>query len=229
MRLERLPEEIDSYLYQTVGQDAIEFIAQALGVPLYRKTIDGTALEQGSEYGGRTANNSGGVRGDETEDLLDLLSTVKVRGLIPYTIPHLTTPQAHHPDVQGVSVGAILSSYQRVRVEHVSVTPNSSVDPLLILLRCRRLGLTVLAYLWQREQDELLQEMVDAGLVAVIIKVAGIGLTEKHLGKTLAETQLTLVKLVSPPLHHGCPTRLTWDRIPYMGHIFVAREENMKP
>jgi len=62
--------------------------------------------------------------------------------------------------------------------------------------RCRRLGLTVLAYLWQREQDELLQEMIDAGLVAVIIKVAGIGLTEKHLGKTLAEMQLTLVKLV---------------------------------
>ena len=38
--------------------------------------------------------------------------------------------------------------------------------------------------------------MIDAGLVAVIIKVAGIGLTEKHLGKTLAEMQSTLVKLV---------------------------------
>jgi len=62
--------------------------------------------------------------------------------------------------------------------------------------RCRRLGLTVLAYLWQREQHELLQEMIDAGLVAVIIKVAGIGLTEKHLGKTLAEMQPTLLKLV---------------------------------
>ena len=54
----------------------------------------------------------------------------------------------------------------------------------------------VLAYLWQREQDELLQEMIDAGLVAVILKVAGIGLTEKHLGKTLAEMQPTLLKLV---------------------------------
>ena len=38
--------------------------------------------------------------------------------------------------------------------------------------------------------------MIDAGLVAVIIKVAGIGLTEKHLGKTLAEMQPTLVELV---------------------------------
>ena len=92
MRHERLPEEIDSYLYQTVGQDAIEFIAQALDVPLYRKTIDGTAVEQGSEYGGRTANTSGGVKGDETEDLFDLLFGVKVRDFISYTVPHLTAP-----------------------------------------------------------------------------------------------------------------------------------------
>ena len=133
MRHERLPEEIDSYLYQTVGQDAIEFVAQALNVPLYRKTIDGAAVEQGSEYGGRTANTSGGIKGDETEDLFDLLSTVKVHNLIPYTIPHLTSPQARHSDIQGVSVGAILSSYQRVRVEHVSVTMSLSTNLLLTL------------------------------------------------------------------------------------------------
>lgn len=125
MRHERLPEEIDSYLYQTVGQDAIEFVAQALDVPLYRKTIDGTAVDQGSEYGGRTANTSGGVSGDETEDLFDLLSTVKVRDFVSYIVSRLTIPQARHPDILGVSVGAILSSYQRVRVEHVSVTFNS--------------------------------------------------------------------------------------------------------
>lgn len=134
MRLERLPEEIDSYLYQTVGQDAIEFVARALDVPLYRKTIDGAALEQGSEYGGRTANTSGGVRGDETEDLFELLSTVKVRDFMPYTILHLTIPQSRHPDIQGVSVGAILSSYQRVRVEHVSVALCSPTNPFLILV-----------------------------------------------------------------------------------------------
>ena len=70
------------------------------------------------------------------------------------------------------------------------------MNTFLIPFRCRRLDLTVLAYLWQRKQDELLQEMIEAGLVAVIIKVAGIGLTEKHLGKTLTEIQSTLVKLV---------------------------------
>ena len=97
MRHERLPEEIDSYLYQTVGQDAIEFVAQALDVPLYRKTIDGTAVEQGSEYGGRAANTSGGVSGDETEDLFDLLSTVKVRGLYHTQFSALQSPRRVTP------------------------------------------------------------------------------------------------------------------------------------
>ena len=46
---------------------------------------------------------------------------------------------AAQPDVRGVAVGTILSDYQRVRVEHV----------------CRQLGLVPLAYLWQREQKEL--------------------------------------------------------------------------
>lgn len=40
-------------------------------------------------------------------------------------------------------VGAILSNYQRVRVEAV----------------CERLGLKTLAFLWQRDQSELLSEV----------------------------------------------------------------------
>lgn len=38
--------------------------------------------------------------------------------------------------------------------------------------------------------------MIDAGLEAVLIKVAGIGLTRDHLGKSLKEMQQTLIKLV---------------------------------
>ncbi|KAF8195745.1 hypothetical protein K438DRAFT_1918923 [Mycena galopus ATCC 62051] len=154
-------EELDSYMYQTVGQDAIEFVARALDVPLYRRVISGHPLEQGSEYGAR--NSASGRPGDETEDLYDLLSTVK----------------SHHPDIEGVSVGAILSNYQRVRVEHV----------------CRRLSLTPLCYLWQRDQGELMTEMIAAGMEAILIKVAGIGLTVKHLGNTLAQMEPTLIKL----------------------------------
>ncbi|EIN10404.1 hypothetical protein PUNSTDRAFT_22799, partial [Punctularia strigosozonata HHB-11173 SS5] len=163
-------DELDSYMYQTIGQDAIHLVAQALDVPLYRRIISGAAIAQGGEYGAR--NDQQGVAGDETEDMYALLSDVK----------------EHHPDVQGVSVGAILSNYQRVRVEHV----------------CRRLNLTALSYLWQRPQDALLSEMISAGLTAVLIKVAGIGLAPEHLGKTLGEMQPTLTRLNETYGSHIC-------------------------
>ncbi|KAH9077328.1 hypothetical protein EDB83DRAFT_2645725 [Lactarius deliciosus] len=165
-------EELDSYLYQTVGQDAIQFVARALGVPLYRRVIGGSALAQGSEYGGRNAEDRGGVDGDETEDLYALLADVK----------------SQHPDARGVAVGAILSNYQRVRVEHV----------------CRRLSLTPLSYLWQRDQAELLSEMIAAEMEAILIKVAGIGLTTEHLGKSLSEMQSTLTRLNTLYGSHIC-------------------------
>ncbi|KAG8694073.1 hypothetical protein FRC08_008727 [Ceratobasidium sp. 394] len=155
--------EIDSFMYQTVGQDAIELVAGALGVPLFRRTIHGSAIEQGGEYGrreGRADFGEAGIAGDETEDMFELLSEVK----------------AAHPDIQGVSVGAILSNYQRVRIDH-------------------RLSLTPLCYLWQRDQRELMSEMIEAGVEAILIKVAGIGLQERHLGKTLAQMQPTFHKL----------------------------------
>ena len=62
--------------------------------------------------------------------------------------------------------------------------------------RCRRLNLTPLCYLWQRNQQELLAEMIDAGMDAILIKVAGIGLTTAHLGKNLVQMEPTLLKLV---------------------------------
>lgn len=65
-------------MYQTVGQDAIEYVAQALEVPLYRRVISGTAVDMSSEYGSRNAASNGALNGDETEDLYTLLSSVKV-------------------------------------------------------------------------------------------------------------------------------------------------------
>lgn len=58
------------------------------------------------------------------------------------------------------------------------------------------MNLTSLSYLWQRDQAELLSEMIEAGMEAILIKVAGIGLKPVHLGKTLAEMQPTLTTLV---------------------------------
>ncbi|KAA1069561.1 hypothetical protein PGT21_028129 [Puccinia graminis f. sp. tritici] len=166
-------DELDSYLYQTVGQDGIHLVAEALRLPLYRQTIKGTPVELGSEYGSRCHKSlMKGVEGDETEDMYNLLNRVK----------------SIHPEITAVSVGAILSSYQRVRVEYV----------------CQRLGLTVLAYLWQRDQAELLREMVEASVESVLIKIAGVGLMPDHLGKSLAEMEPILTTLNSKYGAHVC-------------------------
>ena len=61
----------------------------------------------------------------------------------------------------------------------------------------------VLAFLWERDQKELLQEMVDS-IHAVIIKVACIGLSAKHLGLSLSEIQPTMLKLHEKFGVHPC-------------------------
>ncbi|KAL6081252.1 hypothetical protein STEG23_025072, partial [Scotinomys teguina] len=62
-------EELDSYMYQTVGHHAIDLYAEAMALPLYRRTIRGRSLETGKMY---TT-----CEGDEVEDLYELLKLVK--------------------------------------------------------------------------------------------------------------------------------------------------------
>lgn len=67
----------------------------------------------------------------------------------------------------------------------------------MIFNRCVRLGLVSLAYLWRRDQGELLQEMIDCHINAIIIKVAAMGLEPaKHLGMKIADMQPHLIKMV---------------------------------
>lgn len=40
---------------------------------------------------------------------------------------------------------------------------------------CNRLGLVPIAYLWERDQEELLDEMIAAGMDCILLKVAGAG------------------------------------------------------
>lgn len=63
-------DELDSYMYQTVGHQGIEMIAEAMELPLFRQSTKGKALEKGRIYN-KTEN-------DEVEDLYELLETVKV-------------------------------------------------------------------------------------------------------------------------------------------------------
>ncbi|XP_026566394.1 diphthine--ammonia ligase isoform X2 [Pseudonaja textilis] len=157
-------DELDSYMYQTVGHQAIELYAEAMGLPLYRHTIKGTSVNTGSIYTK--------CEGDEVEDLYQLLKLVKDK-----------------EEVEAVSVGAILSDYQRVRVENV----------------CKRLAMQPLAYLWRQNQDTLLREIISLKVQAIIIKVAAIGLDpDKHLGKTLDEMEPYLLKLFQKYGVHVC-------------------------
>ncbi|XP_014681942.1 PREDICTED: diphthine--ammonia ligase-like isoform X2 [Priapulus caudatus] len=148
-------DELDSYMYQTVGHHAIDFYADAMGLPLYRRIIEGSSVAIEKDYHENPK--------DEVEDLYALLKYVK-----------------ENIEFEAVASGAILSDYQRVRVENV----------------CSRLGLTSLAYLWRRDQSELLREMIESGVEAILIKVAAMGLEpRKHLGKTIADIYPHMLKM----------------------------------
>ncbi|XP_066929752.1 uncharacterized protein [Clytia hemisphaerica] len=65
----------------------------------------------------------------------------------------------------------------------------------LNMCSCNRLELKSLAYLWQRNQDELLDEMIAAEVTAILIKVASLGLKPCHLGQTLHEMRQSLHRM----------------------------------
>jgi diphthine-ammonia ligase len=156
-------EDVDSFMFQTAGHGLIELLAACVApMPMYRRRMRGSSHSVEMQYAPD--------REDEVEDLYALLSHVK----------------RCHPQVNAVCSGAILSNFQRLRVEHV----------------CERLGMTSLCYLWEREQTGLLREMIDAGVEAVLVKVAAMGLVpSKHLGVSLGELFPLLKKLES---EYGC-------------------------
>ncbi|KAL0485999.1 diphthine-ammonia ligase [Acrasis kona] len=156
-------QELDSWTFQTVGHNVIEAISHCLEVPLFRGELHAVSSQKTLEYDENVKGEEGAHK-DEVEELFELLSRVK------------TTM----PDIEGVSCGAILSDYQRYRVENV----------------CSRLGLISLCYLWRRDQSDLLSEMISSGIHAVLIKTASLGLSpKKHCGKSLAQLHPILEKL----------------------------------
>lgn len=154
--------DLNSFMYQTVGHEVLPLYAAATGLPLYRLPITGRAVRHERDY---DATASGQDKGkdkdsDETESMLPLLQAIIAR----------------HPEANAVCAGAILSTYQRTRVESIAL----------------RLGLVPLAYLWQypilpppsaatSADIQLLIDMANAELEARIIKVASAGLDEDYL------------------------------------------------
>lgn len=172
-----IEEDIDSFMYQTIGHAVIPLYETALGIPLYRAPITGGAVDTARVYRHDAADQAAehvesksSPGEDETESLVPLLRRIM---------------QAH-PEANAVSAGAILSTYQRTRIENVA----------------GRLGLTPLAWLWmypslpapvERTADPaavaqagLLEDMAACGCDARIIKVASGGLDDGFLWENVS-------------------------------------------
>ena len=142
----------ESYMYQTAASEVVRTLVEdCLGVPLLLHQRVGTSVNTSLVYDDGDATSK-----DEVEDLYVALQKAKER----------------FDSVEAISSGAILSTYQRVRIENV----------------CSRLGLTSLSYLWRlAPQKDLLQQMLHDGIEAVIVRAAcppGL-VPRKHLNKTL--------------------------------------------
>ncbi|KAE8373635.1 hypothetical protein BDV26DRAFT_61479 [Aspergillus bertholletiae] len=156
-------EDIDSFMYQTIGHAVIPLYEQALGIPLYRAPITGGAVDTARIYRDDAADQKAeSGPEDETESL----------------VPLLKRAMWYHPEANAVCAGAILSTYQRTRIENVA----------------SRLRLTPLAWLWNYPMlpapEEragvvthagLLEDMAAVRCEARIIKVASGGLGEEFL------------------------------------------------
>lgn len=154
-------EDVNSFMYQTVGHTIIPLYAEALNLPLYRRQISGKSVNVDRDY----AFNEQDLC-DETEDLVPLLQEIMHK----------------HPEVNALSSGAILSTYQRTRIESVAV----------------RLRLTPVAYLWQypalpppiERKDSvagLLDDMEAAGCDARVIKIASAGMKDSLLWSRISD------------------------------------------
>ncbi|KAI1132262.1 hypothetical protein F5Y10DRAFT_274875 [Nemania abortiva] len=227
--------DLNSFMYQTVGHQIIPLYAQATGLPLHRQPIVGTAVHHGLSYAnprrGLVASSSpklepsDGQHSPATHDLqgythrqsdhekelepdLELEQEDETESLVPL----LRTVLVAHPEANALCTGAILSTYQRTRVESVAL----------------RMGLVPLSYLWQftelpapvpdggcdqgiglvesitksshdirrrarrkgqgpvRDDARLLRDMATAGLEARVVKVASAGLDEGFLWENVA-------------------------------------------
>jgi diphthine-ammonia ligase len=165
--------EEESYMYQTAASEVVQtLVEECLGVPLVIYQRRGKSLHTGLVYdigsnssnGGSPSNSTIGNSDDAQDEVEDLY-----RALVE-------AQERFHGgnSFQAVSSGAILSTYQRVRIEHV----------------CSRLGLTSLSYLWRlAPQKELLSRMLEEGMEPILVKTAcppGL-VPRKHLNRPLRE------------------------------------------
>ena len=166
--IEEVSDDLDSFMYQTVGHSLIPLYSEALNLPLYRQVIIGSAMDPSKIYTARLNSDRASPNCaedyDETESLMPLLRNA----------------MAAHPQANAVCSGAILSTYQRTRIESVA----------------SRLGLVPLSYLWQYpvlpppSPGGLLDDIATSGFDVRLVKVASGGLDDKLLWRNLMDNDV---------------------------------------
>ena len=159
-----ISEDLNSYMYQTAGHGLTPLYSGALGLPVFRQEISGSPVNTSKDYNSVSDDQTGPQRVDETEDLMPLLRRILQQ----------------YPHANAVCSGAILSSYQRTRIESVAM----------------RLNLVPLSYLWQYPSlpppsaGGLLDDMAAVGFDVRIVKVASGGLEEELLWQNLMDRRV---------------------------------------
>lgn len=150
-------DELNSHTFQTIGHELLPLIASALGIPLYVQPLVRGSVSTSLHY--EDINEE-----DEVEDMFLLVQRVL----------------SAHPSIDAICCGALLSHYQRLRVEHI----------------CSRLGLVSLAPLWERDQGQILEELVTKQYKVILIKIACGGLVpSRHLGREMGEIKEELMEM----------------------------------
>eukprot|EP00977_Amphora_coffeiformis_P028743 scaffold36845_cov168-Amphora_coffeaeformis.AAC.1 len=167
-------EDEESYMYQTAGSEVVQtLVEECIQVPLVHYVRQGKSVQTTLVY--EESKDEGDTTPDEVEDLFLALQEAVRR----------------FPSVQAVASGALLSTYQRVRIENV----------------CQRLGLTSLSYLWrQGSQHEILRSMIQAELEVVLVRTAappGL-MPRRHLHRSLRELESHLYSLYDRYRMHVC-------------------------
>ncbi|KAL0370927.1 UNVERIFIED_CONTAM: Diphthine--ammonia ligase [Sesamum angustifolium] len=110
MPVDEAQDELDSYMYQTAGHQIVVSYAQCMGIPLFRRRIQGSTRHHSLSYNM--------TPGDEVEDMFILLKEVK----------------RQIPSVSAVSSGAIASDYQDKKWNYCHHSKGSKCAQLLTLI-----------------------------------------------------------------------------------------------
>lgn len=187
-------DDLDSFMYQTIGHSIIPLYESALGIPLYRQEICGKAVNTARDYSYQNHPDSDDDRGNEVVESSSSAGNEDEAESIYHLLRRV---MRDYPDANAVCAGAVLSTYQRTRIENIAF----------------RLNLVSLAWLWmypylpppaERTSTStsttssasepvpsvtgLLEDMANCGCEARIIKVASGGLDSDDLWKNVSSS-----------------------------------------